>query len=66
MQLHPQEALLQQARALQQSEAFAGYRAGWWWSTDWRGWSNWESVSPATSAASKLNQSQGEMRSSIG
>ena len=25
-QLHPQEALLQQARALQQSEAFAGYR----------------------------------------
>ena len=26
MQLHPQEALLQQARALQQSEAFAGYR----------------------------------------
>ena len=26
MQLHPQEALLQQARALQQSEAFAEYR----------------------------------------
>ena len=26
MQLHPQEALLQQARALQQSEAFGGYR----------------------------------------
>ena len=26
MQLHPQEALLQQARALQQSEDFAGYR----------------------------------------
>ena len=26
LQLHPQEALLQQARALQQSEAFAGYR----------------------------------------
>ena len=26
MQLHPQEALLQQARALQQGEAFAGYR----------------------------------------
>ena len=26
MQLHPQEALLQQARALQQSEAFAGSR----------------------------------------
>ena len=26
MQLHPQEALLQQARVLQQSEAFAGYR----------------------------------------
>ena len=26
MQLHPQEALLQQARALQQSEAFAWYR----------------------------------------
>ena len=20
--------------------------AGWWWSTGWRGWSNWESVSP--------------------
>ena len=26
VQLHPQEALLQQARTLQQSEAFAGYR----------------------------------------
>ena len=26
VQLHPQEALLQEARALQQSEAFAGYR----------------------------------------
>ena len=26
MQLHPQEDLLQQARALQRSEAFAGYR----------------------------------------
>ena len=26
VQVHPQEALLQQARALQQSEAFAGYR----------------------------------------
>ena len=26
MQLHPQEALLQQARALQQSEAFGEYR----------------------------------------
>ena len=26
VQLHPQEALLQQARALQRSEAFAGYR----------------------------------------
>ena len=26
VQLHPQEALLQQARALQQSEAFGGYR----------------------------------------
>ena len=26
VQLHPQEALLQQARALEQSEAFAGYR----------------------------------------
>ena len=26
MQLHPQEAVLQQARALQQSEAFAEYR----------------------------------------
>ena len=26
VQLHPQEALLQRARALQQSEAFAGYR----------------------------------------
>ena len=26
VQLHPQEALLQQARALQQSEAFTGYR----------------------------------------
>ena len=24
--------------------------AGWWWSTDWRGWSNWGSASPATSA----------------
>ena len=41
VQLHPQEALLQQARALQQSEAFAGYRQrrAWWWNTGWRGWS---------------------------
>ena len=30
---------------------------GWWWSTDWRGWSNWESASPATSAASKPGSS---------
>ena len=22
--------------------------AAWWWSTGWRGWSNWESASPAT------------------
>ena len=27
--------------------------AGWWWSTGWRGWSNWESAKHATSAASK-------------
>ena len=38
VQLHPQEALLQQARALQQSEAFAGSRERrGWWSTGWRG-----------------------------
>ena len=63
VQLHPQEALLQQARALQQSEAFAGYRRrrvvverrrGWWWSAPrpgWRGWSSWESARPVTSVA---------------
>ena len=30
---------------------------GWWWSTGWRGWSNWESASPAISAASKPGSS---------
>ena len=51
VQLHPQEALLQQARALQQSEAFAEYRQRRVVVEHrWRGWSNWESASPATSA----------------
>ena len=31
--------------------------AAWWWSTGWRDWSNWESASPATSAASKPGSS---------
>ena len=31
--------------------------AAWWWSTGWRGWSNWESASLATSAASKPGSS---------
>ena len=58
VQLHPQEALLQQARALQQSEAFAEYRqCRVVVDTGWRGWSNWESASPATSAASKPGSS---------
>ena len=53
VQLHPQEALLQQARALQQSEALAG----WWWSTGWRGWSSRESAKHATSGAPRRNSS---------
>ena len=58
VQLHPQEALLQQARALQQSEAFVeSGSAAWWWSTGWRGWSSWESASPATSAVPKPGSS---------
>ena len=31
--------------------------AAWWWSTGWRGWSNWESASPATSAVLKPGSS---------
>ena len=31
--------------------------AGWWWSTVWPGWSNWESASPATSDAPKPGSS---------
>jgi len=46
--IHPQEALLQQARALQQS-------AGWWWNTGWPGWSIWASASPAISVESRRN-----------
>ena len=58
VQLHPQEALLQQARALQQSEAFSEYRRRRV-VVEHRlaGWSNWESASPATSAASKPGSS---------
>ena len=35
--LHPQEALLQRARALQRSEGYFGtiVSGGWWWSTGW-------------------------------
>ena len=58
VQLHPQEALLQQA------VPYSGVRpwvsigsAGWWWSTGWRGWSNWEPARLATSAASKPGSS---------
>ena len=29
----------------------------WWWSTGWRGWSNWGSASPATSAVPKPGSS---------
>ena len=32
-------------------------QAGWWWSTGWRGWSNWESAKHATSAASNPGSS---------
>ena len=31
--------------------------AGWWWSTGWRGWSNWESAKHATSGAPRRNSS---------
>ena len=63
--IHPQEALLQQARALQPSAAYAEYRARrvsstpsiehaeWWQSIGWRGWSSWESASPATAEGRK-------------
>ena len=37
--LHPQEAMLQRARALQKSEGYAEYRQRRvWWSTGWRVW----------------------------
>ena len=55
VQMHPQEALLQQARALQRSEAFGGYRQRRVVRST--GWSSWESASPATSAASKPGSS---------
>ena len=49
VQLHPQEALLQQARPCSGVRPLAGTgSAGWWRSTGWRGWSSWESASPAT------------------
>ena len=58
VQLHPQEALLQQARALHRARPLPSTgSAGWWWSAGWRGWSNWESASPATSAVPKPGSS---------
>ena len=57
--IHPQEALLQQARALQQSARYDEYRAPeWWWNTGWPDWSSWASASPATSDAPRRNSSE--------
>ena len=54
MLIHPQEALLQQARALQQALPTTSIEhAEWWQSIGWRGWSSWESDSPATSVGSR-------------
>ena len=58
VQLHPQEALLQQAVPYSGVRPLASIgSAGWWWSTGWRGWSNWEPARLATSAASKPGSS---------
>ena len=58
VQLHPQETLLQQAGPCSRVRPLASTgSAGWWWSTGWRGWSNWESASPDTSAAPRRNSS---------
>ena len=52
--IHPQEALLQEARALHRALPTTNIeRAEWWQSIGWRGWSNWASASPATSVGSK-------------
>ena len=49
--IHPQEALLQQARALQQSADY------WRQNTGWRGWSSLASGEPATSVGRKRDSS---------
>ena len=58
VRLHPQEALLLQARALQQSEAFSEYRQRRV-VVEHRlaGWSNWGSARLATSGAPRRNSS---------
>ena len=58
VQLHPQEALLQQARALQQSGPLPGTAGGGcWWSTGWPGWCSWGFARLATSGAPKPGSS---------
>ena len=56
--IHPQEGLLQEARALQQSAAYDEYRARpWRWNTGWPDWCSWASASPAISAGSRRDSS---------
>ena len=56
--IHPQEGLLQEARALQRSAAYDEYRrAAWRWNTGWPDWCSWASVSPAISAGSRRDSS---------
>ena len=56
--IHPQEGLLQEARALQQSAEYDQYRRrGWWRSIDWPAWSSWASGRPATSDESRPSSS---------
>ena len=47
MQLHPQEAFCSRpASCSRVKSSLSTGSTGWWWSTVWRGWSNWESASP--------------------
>ena len=56
--IHPQEALLQQARTLQQSIGMTNIDgAGWWWNTGWPDWSIWAFASPAISDGPRRNSS---------
>ena len=57
VRLHPQEALLQEARRLQGSPAYDEYRRGWWPNTVWRDWFSWGSARPGTSVVPRPDSS---------